>query len=412
MVPRRFGFYGLDFCRGNRYGRDMQIKSVLFLLALGCADQTRYLVVQDSDTPVPVQKVHQFQYVFRGFTADLTTDQVQELQKRSDLTLIPDQEFRIQMLPDEPWTPVPDDALQRISRGATCDVDGQGVEVAVLDSGIDVDHPMLRDSVIGGIACGGEGFRDDHGHGTHVAGIIHSVAPGAKLWSIKSMDRDGRGTWSSVLCGVEFAIRNSRAFGGNITVMNMSIGGVNEGPRSCQDSGSKTAPLLRGLCAASRAGITVVVAAGNNAWRAEELQPAGFDDAVITVSSWSDNDGRAGRRGGDIQIDPWGSTEPDDSISDFSNYGDVVDIAAPGRNILSTWLGGGTYVASGTSMATPFVTGAAALYLADHPQAAWTEVRDAIVSTGSHDVGNTKRNPKPILDLGNRARFRAKCGLQ
>ncbi|WP_371079036.1 S8 family serine peptidase, partial [Salmonella enterica] len=130
----------------------------------------------------------------------------------------------------------------------------------------------------------------------------------------------------------------------------MSLGGGgSEG--SCTDGG-----MHQAICRSVAAGVTYVVAAGNPASDAESFVPATYPE-VITVSAIADFDGKPGGLG-----TPTCATGTDDTFASFSNYGDDVDLTAPGMCVLSTWRGGTTGVASGTSMASPHVAGAAALY--------------------------------------------------
>ena len=124
------------------------------------------------------------------------------------------------------------------------------------------------------------------------------------------------------------------------------------------------------------AGITVVVAAGNYHDDAINYSPASAPEA-ITVSALADSDGKCGGQG------PSTTRGADDSFATFSNYGDIVDIMAPGVNILSTWKDGGFNTISGTSMASPYVAGAAALYKSANPSATPEQVLDALTSIAS-----------------------------
>ncbi|MDO8514335.1 MAG: S8 family peptidase [bacterium] len=282
---------------------------------------------------------------------------------------------------------------------------GAGVNVAVIDTGILASHPDLSGKVVGGKNCtrASGGYTDQNGHGTHVAGTIAAnyntqgvvgVAPSAKLWSVRVLDRNGNGTWSSVICGLDFVTSNASV----IKVANMSLGGGGASDDKCGTTtsgpGSNDA-LHKAICRARAAGVTIVVAAGNSGVNASSFVPAAYDDAVITVSALVDTNGISGGGGAPT------SYGDDDTFASFSNYGTVVDIGAPGVWIYSTWLKNGYNTISGTSMASPHVAGAAALYIAKNPGAAWSDVRDALVRIGEPlDAGHTDPSLKhlePVL---------------
>ncbi len=256
--------------------------------------------------------------------------------------------------------------------------DGAGhvnVDVAVLDTGIDIDHPDL--SVVGGTNCStGRGYDDGNGHGTHVAGTIAAkddatgvagVAPGARLWAVRVLDKSGRGSWSSIICGVDYVTANAST----IEVANMSLGG------SGSDEGCSDDALHQAICNSVAADVTYTVAAGNSSDDAANHVPASYDE-VITVSALADFNGEAG--GG---AKATCRADVDDTFADFSNFGADVDLIAPGVCINSTWKGGGYKTISGTSMAAPHVAGAAALYKSVNPGASPTSVRDALQSAGN-----------------------------
>lgn len=281
---------------------------------------------------------------------------------------------------------------------------GTGINVAIVDTGILSAHPDLSGKVVGGKDCSrsGGGYIDQNGHGTHVAGTVAAlnntkgvvgVAPGVKLWSVKVLDRYGRGAWSSVICGLDFVASKGPAKGGPIKVANLSLGGAGVSDNNCGNSNNDA--LHKAICRARDAGIVIVVAAGNSGADAASFVPAAYDDAVITVSALADSDGTVGGAGSAT------SYGADDTFASFSNYGAATDIGAPGVNIYSTWLGNGYATLSGTSMASPHVAGASALYIATHPGASWTTVRDALVAggeiVGSGHTDPSGRHPESIL---------------
>jgi subtilisin len=268
-------------------------------------------------------------------------------------------------------------------------------DVAILDTGIDRNHPDLN--VAGGYNCtsGNRNKWDDNdGHGTHVAGIVGAldnsfgvvgVAPGVRLWSVKVLDGDGNGYLSWLVCGIDWVTsqRDPRTHKPLIEVANMSISfSVGPSPKSSCANGEDV--MHQAICRSVAKGITYVVAAGNNSRNAQRNRPAAYDE-VITVSAMADYDGKGGGRGKASDSCPYGRYEPDDSFTDFSDYGPDVDLIAPGRCVLSTYMGKRYAFMSGTSMATPHVTGAAAIYRSMYPNAKPAQVRLALQAVGKLD---------------------------
>ncbi|MDQ4084481.1 MAG: S8 family serine peptidase [Actinomycetota bacterium] len=276
------------------------------------------------------------------------------------------------------------------------------VDVAVIDTGVDLDHPDLNVYRRGSKDCSatGVGANDQNGHGTHVAGTIGALdnrtgvvgmAPGARIWPVRVFGRSGAGSLAEVICGVDYVT----AHAGQIEVANMSLSSV--GGRDDGKCGNEVGdPLHQAICASVAAGVTYVVAAGNWGRDAALSSPSSYDE-VITVSALADFNGRPGG-GARATCRP----DRDDTFADFSNYGADVDLVAPGVCIRSTWRNGGYSSISGTSMASPHVAGGAALYLARHPAASPQGVRSALVRSGSSawnsgDDGDATR--EPLLDV-------------
>lgn len=273
---------------------------------------------------------------------------------------------------------------------------GAGVKVAVIDTGIDDKPPDLN--VVGGrnfTSRKAGQFQDGNGHGTHVAGTIAALdnaigvigmAPEADLYAVKVLNNNGSGFLSWVIAGIEWASDN------NIDVANMSLGAPGESSAMCN-----------AIASAVASGVTVVVAAGNESQDAVNSTPANCDESlgvetVITVSAIADSDGAPGHLG------PATGYGADDTFASFSNFGSLVDIAAPGVDILSTWKGGGYNTISGTSMATPHVTGAAALYKATVPGATPADIAAALKAAGwgvgefEYFTGDTDGINEPLLN--------------
>jgi subtilisin len=269
-------------------------------------------------------------------------------------------------------------------------------DVAILDTGVDRAHPDLN--VVGGYNCTSRNHQkwdDTNGHGTHVAGIVGAldnnigvvgVAPGVRLWSVKVLDKDGRGFMSWIVCGIDWVTAqrdpktHSRPL---IEVANMSIS-FGLGPNGRSECGDGTDAIHQAICRSVARGTVYVVAAGNEAHNARRNRPADYDE-VITVSAMADYDGRGGGHGKSSDSCPYWSPERDDAFTDFSNYGASIDLIAPGRCVLSTYMGKRYAWMSGTSMAAPHVAGAAAVYRAMFPRAKPSQVKLALIAAGRYD---------------------------
>ncbi len=238
---------------------------------------------------------------------------------------------------------------------------GTRVVVAVVDTGVRASHQDLDGAVIPGtdlVQPGGDGTDDPNGHGTHVAGIIAARAngvggvggaPNVRILPVRVLDASGSGYMSDVASGILYAADHGAR------VINLSLGGTAPSPA-----------LEQAMQYANGKGAVVVAAAGNGAESGNApLYPAAYSEA-IAVAAVDDN----------LQ---WAS---------FSNHGSYVDLAAPGVNILSDWSSSDTAYAyaSGTSMAAPFVSAAAALVAAHAPTLNAAQVTQRLEST-AEDLG-------------------------
>jgi subtilisin len=291
--------------------------------------------------------------------------------------------------------------------------EGSGVHVYVLDTGLDSDHADLAGNIGNGMAfenCKGQScntsWDDDHGHGTHVGGTIGAIdnsqdvvgmASQVTLHAGKICTSRGSCPNSSTIAALDWVTSEVNARG-EAAVVNMSIGGGGSVTGSCTNNGFiGNDAYHEAICNARNAGVVVVVAAGNDSDNAANYTPAGYADTVITVSS--------AREGDDWNsFSNWGNQ----SASWTSNNSAPVAIAAPGGNILSLRAGGGTTTMSGTSMASPHVAGAAALYLASNPQpangSAFVNTRAALLQSAesTNSFNNTSGDPhtEDFLDAG------------
>ncbi|QSX00662.1 S8 family peptidase [Haloterrigena alkaliphila] len=228
--------------------------------------------------------------------------------------------------------------LERIGADAV-DPDGSGVDVGILDTGIQSDHCSL--SVAGGRNFSSDGtsrdYEDRHGHGTHVAGIagaddndvgVVGAAPGANLYAVKVLDDDGSGRYSQLIAGIDWCMSN------DVELISMSLGGTAE-----------SSTLSRAIDAAHSAGHLLLCAAGNegndgsDSCDAETMTYPATHEHVVAVTAMNE----------------------DDRLASYSSVGSAVDLLAPGTAVTSATVDNEYAEASGTSMACPFVTGVAAL---------------------------------------------------
>ncbi|MFC8292525.1 S8 family serine peptidase [Streptomyces sp. NPDC057242] len=238
------------------------------------------------------------------------------------------------------------------------DAAGEGVTAYVIDTGVRVSHGDFGGRATDGFDAvdNDDTAQDGNGHGTHVAGTIagtaHGVAKKAKIVAVRVLDDNGSGTTEQVIAGIDWVTENHQG----PSVANMSLGG------------SADPALDEAVKKAIASGVTFGVAAGNESSDAGQGSPSRVPEAITVASSTKD-----------------------DQQSSFSNFGSVVDIYAPGSDITSAWNDSdtGTKTISGTSMATPHVVGAAAVYLGGHPDATPAQVAEALVGGATADkIGN------------------------
>ena len=197
------------------------------------------------------------------------------------------------------------------------------------------------------------------------SGVV-GVAPGTKLFAVKVLDAGGSGTFAQVICGIDWVTAHGPGTSKDIRVASMSLGGGGSNDNDCGHTNND--PLHTAICNSVAAGITYVVAAGNSGANYSTFVPAAYPE-VLTVTAMSDSDGSSGGTGGAPVCRP---TEGDDTFAAFSNFaapGNSAQvahtIAGPGVCILSDWLNNTFNTISGTSMATPHVSGTVALCLSD-----------------------------------------------
>ncbi|HEX8736969.1 MAG TPA: S8 family serine peptidase [Pyrinomonadaceae bacterium] len=226
---------------------------------------------------------------------------------------------------------------------------GKGVQIAVIDSGIDANHPQLQGRVAESVEAVAEHKRvlfvpsesgDSAGHGTACAGIINSIAPAAELYSIKVLGAGGAGDGQAFLAGLEYAIKRK------IRLINLSLGTTKP---------QFFAPLHDLLDRAYQAGCIVVAAANN---LPQPSFPSVFSSSLISVSKSED-------------------TNP---FNFGFKYGEIIELTAPGVNVHTTWLNGGFRSLTGNSFACPNIVGIIALLLETYPNLTPFQVKSLLYS--------------------------------
>jgi subtilisin len=296
---------------------------------------------------------------------------------------------------------------------------GFDADVAIIDSGINRNHPDVRP--VGGKDCTHSGgWRDAYGHGLGVASILGArdngrgivgMLPGVRLWSVRIFDAKGRTRLSWVLCGLDWVAskRDPRdhhrpLFEG--ATLSFSLGGSNGSRRSYvsnRNCGRRPLDLVhQAICRIERQGTILVAAAGNYGQKAGNRRPAGYQE-VITVSAMADFDGKPGGKGRQVKACRAGSArERDDRFASFSSYGAGVDLIAPGKCIWVAYKGKAYARVSGTSFAAPMVLGAALLYRKRYPKAKPNQVRQALIRAGRLDWrtgSDPDRSHEPRVDV-------------
>jgi subtilisin family serine protease len=289
-----------------------------------------------------------YKHALKGFAATLPAAAVEALRNNPRIKYIEqNQEVHIVATQSNPPSWGLDRSDQRalpLNASYTYNQTGSGVDAYIIDTGIRLTHNDFGGRAITGydaVTIGGTAT-DGNGHGTHVAGTVggtsYGMAKGVRLIAVRVLNNQGSGTWAQVIAGLDWVVSNHTT---NRAVANMSLGG---GASTTVDDAVKRVVAD---------GVVMCVAAGNDALNASGYSPARVAEA-ITV----------------------GATGSSDVFASFSNYGSIVDILAPGVSITSDYYSSNTATAtmSGTSMATPHVAGAAALYLEANPTATPAQV--------------------------------------
>ena len=356
------------------------------LQAFAVEERSNYLVIVKPGTDIQMRKaiaslgerpIDELDFVLDGFTLNLTLADANALAADPNV---------LQVVPDAPVSlfgtddPASSWGLDRIDQAPTAidnkynypDSAGEGVRAYIVDTGVQLDNPEFSGRTLPGFDATGSGntTTDCHGHGTHVAGTVagtkFGVAKKATVISVKVLNCAGSGSIIGVVSGLDWIAANHPK--GTPAVVNMSIGGGNN------------STLTAAVEKLSAMGILNVVAAGNDNNNACLYSPASAPSAITVGSS-------------DIR----------DARSSFSNYGDCVDVFAPGSSIISARASdpNGSATMSGTSMATPHVAGLAALYLGQNPSATTTQATAAIRAGGILNGVNNALSPTGNILVNN-----------
>ncbi|MFB7407460.1 S8 family peptidase [Streptomyces sp. NPDC056202] len=315
-----------------------------------------------------------------GFAAPLTALQLDTVRSSPGVASV--EEDAVVRTPPQPSAPVTPRApaatwgLDRINQWSlpldndfTTQGSGAGVTAYILDTGIDYNHDEFGGRATFGFDAMGDGRygQDCNGHGTHVAGTVagatYGVARKANLVSVRVLGCDGRGSYSGMIAGFDWVAKNAR----QPAVLNGSLGG------------DRSVALNNAATALAAAGVLPVIAAGNSSKDACDVSPASATGTVTVAAS-----------------NVW------DEETSFSNHGRCVEIFAPGQDVVSARMGGGSVAMNGTSMAAPHVAGVAALYKAQYPTASPAEVGQWLDGNSTKGVLNnlSTATPNKLLYTG------------
>ncbi|WP_194976670.1 S8 family peptidase [Aquiflexum lacus] len=355
----------LSFRKSDRY-EDVQI---------GMRKTAHELVARYNIEEGKVEKV--FGNLLTGFSVELSNLQLEALERDPMVKYVePDGYVSISATQNNAtW------GLDRIDQTAlplnstyVYNATGSGVKAYIIDTGIKTGHNEFGGRALQGYDAFGGNSEDCNGHGTHVAGTVggtvYGVAKGVTLVGIRVLDCNGSGSFSGVIAGMDWVASDANG----PSVANMSLGG-----------GASTA-VNDAVERMFNAGVPVIVAAGNGDRRGREQPACNFSPA------------------GAARAYTVGATTTSDSKTSWSNYGDCVDIFAPGASITAAWYTSNTATntISGTSMASPHVAGVAALYLQTNTTASSQAVYNFLTETSIKNIVSNSRttNNHMLYSLG------------
>ncbi|MEK6933604.1 MAG: S8 family serine peptidase [Nanoarchaeota archaeon] len=273
---------------------------------------------------------------------------------------------------------------------------GAGRKVVVIDSGIDYNHPELSSSYIGGkdFVNNDSDPLDDNGHGTHVSGIITAdgltvrakgVAPAANIIAGKVLDQDGSGFFSDVVDAIYWAVDGNDGIAGDVCNIDNSTGLTTctnddfNADAISMSLGSGAPYLYKSFCDSTYQAMT------------DAIKYAKDKGVVVAVAAGNSGNAGVSLPGCISYSTTVGAVDFKNKIASFSGRGNSVDIVSPGVGIYSSWLGAGYATASGTSMATPMISGVVALIKSQHPEYSPSQVENAMFKTAK-DLGKTGKD--------------------
>jgi aqualysin 1 len=339
------------------------------------------VVLKDAVDPAAVANLHSNKYgaqvdavwgnALHGYAAVIPNDRVAALRADDNVTYVVTDGEASMSAQTIPYGIDLIDADSSSTQAGNGSGTVSNVDVYVIDTGVDSGHPDLNVVQSVSFARGGSKTGDCNGHGTHVAGTIAAkddtqgvvgVAPGAPIHAVKVLNCQGSGQWSWIISGINWVTANH----GANSVANMSLGG---GANQAVDDAVRNSAAN---------GVFYGIAAGNSGADACGQSPAragaGTNNGIATAAAIDSSSQEAS----------------------WSNYGPCVDIWAPGVNVLSTWTGGGYNTISGTSMASPHVTGGGALYLSTHSGASPATV-EAALTGAAVNAGTRSKDGRAIM---------------
>ncbi|MFE7384024.1 S8 family peptidase [Streptomyces zhihengii] len=333
----------------------------------------RYIVTLKADAdPAGLLKArslkarHVYEDVINGFAADLTPAQLTRLRGDARVASIEEDQRIVSTATqyNAPW------GLDRIDQRSgrdgsyTYTRNGSGVTAYIIDTGIDTAHADFGGRARNVFDAFGGNGADCNGHGTHVAGTVggttYGVAKGVQLRGVRVLDCQGSGSYSGIIAGFDWVRQNAV----KPAVANASLGG------------GYSSAMNNAATALANSGVHLAVAAGNDNQPTCNYSPASAAGTITAAAS-----------------------DSSDRKASFSNYGGCADIYAPGVSITSARAGGGSTSMSGTSMASPHVSGVAALYKATYGDASSATVNTWLINNATANVigGNVSGTPNRLL---------------